>query len=266
VIAGLAFSFAATCAMGTLSLMARKVLFPAPRQKHSTAKGKPGVEVITLKGGTESWFLPAVSSSAGQKRRPVLIFTHGNGELIDHWLQEFREPTLWGIHVLLVEYPGYGRSEGTPTENSITQTMLAAYDYLSQRDDVDLDRVVAYGRSLGGGAAACLARERPLKALILESTFTSVRDLARSMMFPPFLILDPFDTKTTLREFSGGVLIIHGTEDEVIPFEHARELKAVAKDAKLISVTCGHNDCPTLWTHIGSFLQTQMDLPPGPTF
>ena len=75
--------------------------------------------------------------------------------------------------------PGYGRSAGSPSEKSITEAFLAAYDAITTRDDVDPSQVILFGRSLGGGAVCALSKYRPIKALILMSTFTSVRSMAK---------------------------------------------------------------------------------------
>ena len=123
-----------------------------------------------------------------------MLFTHGNGELIDYWPEEFDEPRRWGVGVLLVEYPGYGRSDGTPSETSITEGMLAAYDWARQQAHIDASRIIPYGRSLGGGAAAILSVERPVPALILESSFSSVAAFASGFGAPRFLVRDHFDS------------------------------------------------------------------------
>src|SRR5436190_6640416 len=81
----------------------------------------------------EAWLLPGAASGAA----PLLIYTHGNGELIDFWADRFEPIRAAGIHVLLVEYPGYGRSGGRPTEQRVTATLLAAYDRMAADPRVD---------------------------------------------------------------------------------------------------------------------------------
>ena len=114
----------------------------------------PTLEIIWLETGfgkVESWFIPAIEKPEG-KPAPIVIFAHGNAELIDSCPHEFTKLTRLGINVLLVEYPGYGRSAGSPSEKSITEAFLAAYDVITARDDVDPSQVILFGRSLGGGA------------------------------------------------------------------------------------------------------------------
>jgi fermentation-respiration switch protein FrsA (DUF1100 family) len=109
---------------------------------------------------------------------------------------------------------------------------------------VDAERVIAYGRSLGGGAAAQLAARRPVAGLVLVSSFSSVRDFARRYLVPPGLVRDPFDTVRVLRDFEGPVLIFHGRRDATIPYRHAEALARAAPGARLVSYDCAHNDCP----------------------
>ena len=183
-----------------------------------------------------------------------MIYTHGNGELIDDWVDGFEEPRGWGMNVLLVEYPGYGRSGGAPSERSIRAAMLAAYDWASARPEVDPKRIVGYGRSLGGGAMCALAAQRHLDALVLESTFTSVRAMAKRLGVPGFMVLDPFDNLARVREFDGPILFVHGTRDSIVPVDEARTLHAAAARSELELIACGHNDCVRPWPRVREFL------------
>jgi fermentation-respiration switch protein FrsA (DUF1100 family) len=131
--------------------------------------------------------------------------------------------------------------------------MRAAYDWLVRRPEVDPRRVVGYGRSLGGGAVCGLARERELAALVLESTFTSVRDVARGLGLPGFVVADPFESLSVVRGFAGPILLLHGERDEVIPFAHAERLHAAAPGSQLRRLACGHNDCPRPWSAVLPF-------------
>jgi hypothetical protein len=139
--------------------------------------------------------------------------------------------------------------------------MLAAYDWATARPDVDPKRVVAYGRSLGGGAACALARARHLDALVLESAFTSVRSMARRFRVPGFMVLDPFDNLSLVREFDGPILLVHGTRDAVVPVDEARALHAAAPRSELELLPCGHNDCPRPWPRVRDFLASHALLP-----
>lgn len=245
-----------------LFLFQRQILFPRYQIQAPSGIGKPisGLEKIwldTKEGTVEAWFLPPALSRS-EESAPAVIFAHGNAELIDFWPEELKKLTVLGIGVLLVEYPGYGRSQGTPSLKSITEAFVAAYDALVSRKDVDPCRIVLMGRSLGGGAVCTLAAERPSAALILLSTFTSVRAYASNFFVPGFLVLDPFDNLSVVSAFSGPILIIHGRHDNIIAYKHGMALYRAAQHAKMLTYDCRHNDCPpswdTFWKDVESFL------------
>jgi pimeloyl-ACP methyl ester carboxylesterase len=228
--------------------------FMYPGASIPTARGDSGsdlpfvesVELSTSVGPIEALFIPA--NRLGTARHPAVIFTHGNGELIGVWprpLSAFRE---LGLSVLIVEYPGYGRSPGTPSQGTIMETMVAAHDWLIARADVDGTRVVAMGRSLGGGPACGLAAIRPVAALILQSPFKSVAAMAAERFFlPGFLVRDRFDNEGILQSYDGPVLVLHGTRDSVVPYSHGEALASLASRGQLVSQDCAHNDCPPSW-------------------
>jgi fermentation-respiration switch protein FrsA (DUF1100 family) len=238
-----------------LFFMQRSLLFPAPLVAGAPARPADAEQVwlATAGGRVEAWLLPATEPTSAAS--PLIVFSHGNGELIDFWPAEFDEPRSWGAAVLLVEYPGYGRSSGHPSEASLAQTMLAAYDWARSRPDVDASRIVAYGRSFGGGAACLLAARRPVAALVLESAFTSVRPFARHFGAPAFLVRDPFDNLAVIRTYRGPVLLLHGSHDDIVAPSHSQALAAAAPRAELHLLSCGHNDCPREWELIHSFLE-----------
>lgn len=248
---------------GLLFLLQRQIMFPRGMipQPSPAANKIPGLEKIWLDtefGKIESWLLPPLSGrDAGPA--PVVIFGHGNGELIDFWPAELRQFGSLGIGLLLVEYPGYGRSAGSPSQVSIKATFIAAYDVLSSRKDIDASRIVLFGRSLGGGAVCALAAERPTAALILMSTFTSARSFAKRYLAPSFLVRDPLDNLSVVQKYKGPILIMHGRQDTVIPFSHGKELHKAAVRGKLIPYEAGHNDCPpdwkVFWQDIEAFLR-----------
>ena len=253
-------------AIGTLLLLAvvvllylaaacglqRRVLYPRP-PAGAPPPLPPSASQIAL-GPAADWDAFFLRPREAAEPFPVVLFTHGNGELIDDWLAPFGELPRAGVGVLLVEYPGYGRSGGSPTQQSITQAVVAGYDFLAAQPDVDARRVVAYGRSLGGGAACALARERPVAGLILESTFTSVRGLAPRFGMPGALVLDPFDNVSAVAQFELPILVLHGERYQLIPVEHGEAL-ARAAGIDLIRLPCGHNDCARPWAEVHAFLR-----------
>ena len=235
---------------GLLFVIQRRVLFPRHLiGRPSNNEDIPGLEKIWVEtsfGKIETWFLPQTAGRLTEPA-PAVIFAHGNGELIDFWPYELKKLNRLGIGVLLVEYPGYGRSKGSPSQKSITEAFTGAYDVLVTREDVDASKIVLLGRSVGGGAVCILAAKRPSAALILMSSFTSVRSFSSKYLVPDFLVRDPFDNLAVVRAYHGPVLVIHGKFDEVIPFSHGKTLFQEAKHGKIITYESGHNDCPPSW-------------------
>jgi pimeloyl-ACP methyl ester carboxylesterase len=236
-------------------LLQPRITFPRPplhaqRPDVLAAVGGESIWLDVDGQRVEAWLLPG----AARGPAPLLIHVHGNGELIDFWADAFTMLRAAGVHVLLVEFPGYGRSAGDPSEASVTAALVAAYDKVVTDPRVDAQRVVGYGRSLGGGAIAQLVARRAMAALILESSFTSLTDIIRRYYVPDVLIRNRFDTRAVLAAYRGPVLIIHGTTDGIIPVAHARALQAASPRATLQLLPCGHNDCPPQWELVLGFL------------
>ena len=210
----------------------------------------------------ESWFLPSLIDADAPA--PALVFAHGNGELIDHIVQFVEPARALGFAVLLVEFPGYGRSQGSPSRQSIMEAFEVGYDWLVEQDDVDCDKVVFFGRSMGGAVACELASARPGVALVLLSTFTDLPSMSTGFLLPGFLVRDRFDCAAILREHDGPVLIFHGDRDSMVPFHHGQGLYSVAKNAEFVELSCDHNDCPpetaAFWDTVTRFLESSAGL------
>jgi pimeloyl-ACP methyl ester carboxylesterase len=233
----------------------------------STVPSPPGTEamrITTARATVDALFLP--SSARGPQ--PVVIFTHGNGETIDNWLSALHGFQERGIGVLLVEYPGYGRSTGTPSEDSIRMALDAAYDRIATDPRVDRRRIFGFGQSLGGGAICLLARDRALRALILQSTFTSLDAFTSAYGAPAFLLRDHFDSLSTVRNFKGSVLVIHGRQDPLVPWSQGRQLAAAATHSTFRLYECGHlcwdPDHLPFWQDATPFLVSAGILPQSP--
>ncbi len=261
IIAIIAGIYATYC--GGVYVMQRQVLFPV--SQISRPETRPPIpvphEVIWLDmpfGRVEAWYLLPPDND-GKTPAPLAILAHGNGDLIDTCLPEAMGFIRLGMGALLVEYPGYGRSEGNPSQETIKQTFVAAYDRIITRPAVDPGRMVFYGRSLGGGAAGQLAEERPSAAMILVSTFTGVKSFAHRFFAPGFLVRDRFDNLSIVKDYREPILIFHGRRDETVPYAHGVKLSEAAPNAQLISYDCGHNDMPpdaeAFWGEIRRFLQ-----------
>ncbi len=236
----------------------RRLLYPAP-SLGLPATLPAGVEKMEFSDG---YGLLLTAAKHESDRRPVLIFAHGNGETAFLWHDQFGEILAAGVSVLLVEYPGYGGAPGKPSLGSITRAIVAAYDAIASRPDVDHDAIIAYGRSIGGGAAAILARERKVAVLGLESTFSSMSELVAEHGYPRFLLRDRYDNERIVGALRIPIFLHHGVHDTIIPLAHAERLERVAHDGILTTAGCGHNNCPRPWGAFLAFLRSK-PLPLG---
>jgi fermentation-respiration switch protein FrsA (DUF1100 family) len=244
---------------GTLAatwLIQRFATFPpAPRgAEREAALAEAGGERVWLDAAgarVEAWYLPPRN---GRGAAALLLYSHGIRELIDMHVAQFDRVRAMNIGVLKVEYPGYGRSSGAPSEASLTAALVAGFDWAARDPRIDARRIVGYGRSLGGGAIAQLAARRPLAALVLESTFANFEDVVMKYGVPRSLLINHFDTRAVLERFPGPVLLLHGTRDRTFDDANARVLAAASKHATLRLLDCGHADCPPQWELLRSFL------------
>ena len=197
-------------------------------------------------------------TASAQTPAPLVVFAHGNGELIDHWPTQLEPYLKLGCRSSSPSTAGMGARAGDPSEGAIAEDYAEFYDMVAARPDVDAAKIVVHGRSLGGGAACGLARQRPVAAVVLQSTFTSVPDVS-PWWAAPFLSLDPFDNLGCVREARVPILIAHGEKDRLIPVEHAHRLHDAAADSTLVLFDAGHNDCPpegsTFWSDVEALLE-----------
>ena len=170
---------------------------------------------------------------------------HGNAGNIEHRLGLARAFRRIGYSVLLFDYRGYGKSSGTPSEEGVYLDAEAAYDHVTGEQAVPSSKIVIYGESLGGGVAIELARRRECFALITESAFLSIRDVAaHHYRWLPvrWLARQRFDNVAKLPGIQRPYLAIHSSDDEIVPFSHAEGLFRVANEPKaLITTRGGHN-------------------------
>ncbi|HET8549654.1 MAG TPA: alpha/beta hydrolase [Bryobacteraceae bacterium] len=172
------------------------------------------------------------------------LYLHGNGGNITH--REAIVPVIAaaGSSVLLLEYRGYGRSDGRPSENGLYADADAGYDHLVARG-YDPRRIVIHGESLGTAVAVDLAARRPCAGLVLASPFTSAQAVAHRVLplLGPMLVWS-YNSKRKIRRVRAPVLVLHGDRDEVIDFEFGRELYEAAPEPKLFWRVTGaaHND------------------------
>jgi fermentation-respiration switch protein FrsA (DUF1100 family) len=265
---GLALTYVALVALAWL--FQERIAFPAPRApvpdpKRLGVTNGERIEVVT-KDGTEltGWYLaPTGKDGAGRggtgkesltspvpprpsPSSPALLWFYGNGENIASiWpiLRDFQPPRA---ALLVVDYPGYGGSQGQATEAAMYAAADAAYGALAARPDVDPKRIFVYGRSLGTAAATYTATAHPVAGLILESPFTSAGDMARDAypILPRFILRLSLDNRSRMTHVRCPVLLFHGTADRLVPTERGLEVAAAAPvpvEVVLIEGS-GHND------------------------
>lgn len=196
---------------------------------------------LTAKDGVNisGWFIPSQSS------RAVLLFCHGNGGNISHRLEKIMILNRLNLDVLIFDYRGYGKSKGRPSENGLYLDAEAAYDYLLNEKKIPPQRIIGYGESLGGAVIAELALRREFGSIIMESSFTSVADMAKTVapFIPGFVYKSRFDTLSKIKNIGYPKLILHSINDETVPFEQGRRLFNNAEEPKeFIEMQGGHND------------------------
>lgn len=185
------------------------------------------------------WYLPAGDA------RATLLFLHGNAGNISHRLDSLRLFNRLGLSVLILDYRGYGRSDGAPSEEGLLRDARAAWDHLVDARGETPDRIVVFGRSMGAAVAAALAAQRQPGALILESGFTSVPDLAAELYWwapVRWLARLRFPTRDALAAVRAPVLIVHSVDDDIVPFGHGEALYAAANEPKaMLRMRGDHN-------------------------
>ena len=196
------------------------------------------------------WFLAAI--------RPLptspltILFLHGNAGNISHRMEKLEIFRDLGLDTFIIDYRGYGRSEGKPNEEGTYRDAQAAYDYLTGRarppgaPHLDPRTVVVYGESLGAAVAVDLATKHPVGGVVIEEAFTSVGDVGQKMFpFLPvrWLVRNKYDTLSKIGHINAPLLIFHSHDDEIISFRYAERLLAAANDPKqLVKLRGGHND------------------------
>ena len=193
-----------------------------------------------------AWWYDA--ESEGGDTPPMILFLHGNAGDISHRTPIAEGLLREGLSVLLLEYRGYGSSGGKPSESGFGKDARAGREFLLGRGG-DPGRIVVLGRSMGGAVAAGLASREPVGGLVLESAFTSLGDMAKTLY--PFLpsvlfrrLKGRFSTVDLVKEVRVPVLVIHGAEDELVPLGMGKEILEAAHEPKdwMAVAGAGHND------------------------
>ncbi len=185
------------------------------------------------------WFIPCKRASF------TIIFFHGNAGNISDRLDKIALFHELGANTFIVDYRGYGKSDGTPSEQGLYKDATGAFDYLNTRKDIDPKRIIAYGASLGGVVAIDLAVKRDLAALIVDSSFTRAADMSKRIypFIPTFLLKTKMDSLSKIKKAVVPKIFLHSPDDEVVPYEMGKELYMNAAGPKSFLVINGnHND------------------------
>jgi len=186
-----------------------------------------------------AWFVPASS------RRPVVLFLHGNAGNVSHRLDKLVVIHGLGVSVMLLDYRGYGWSDGEPSEDGTYRDAAAAYEWIIDGRSQPAG-VLVYGESLGGTIGTDLAAHREVGGLVLESTPSSILAVARHHypVLPIGLLLTArYDALARIGAVTAPLLILHSIDDEIVPFAMAEEMFGAARSPKrLVKLRGGHND------------------------
>jgi fermentation-respiration switch protein FrsA (DUF1100 family) len=188
------------------------------------------------------WWMPTTAAEGIGH----ILFCHGNAGNVGDRVVTAGVLGAAGFDVLLFDYRGYGRSTGRPSERGTIRDGRAARTAMLRRPEVETDRVVLHGESLGGAVALRLAVEDAPAGLILQSTFTSVRDVARVHYpwIPQAVVPDAYPSLSLMGQLTAPLLVLHGEQDEIVPVTQGRALYEAASVPKRIGIlpALGHND------------------------
>ena len=187
------------------------------------------------------WLFPLEGES------PIILFCHGNAGNISHRLDNVRLLLDQGLQVFIFDYRGYGKSTGTPSETGLYTDGLAAYDYLVGERGVPPGQIVLFGRSLGAVVAIDMALKKGVGSLIMESAFTSTRDMAKNMglfRLISYFLPPHYNALEKISRVDVPMLIVHGERDKIVPFSMGQKLFEAAKMPKYFYPLnrAGHND------------------------
>ena len=230
-----------------LTLLQRQLIYAPNRQRPDPAEvavsGLHEVTVTTADGlRLLAWYVPPPDG------RPVIAYFHGNGGHIGYRHRRLERFVTAGYGALFPEYRGYGGNPGSPTEAGLYIDARAALDFLAAQG-IAPSRIVLYGESLGTGVAVQMASERSIGALVLETPYSSVADVAQARypIFPVRLLLkDPFDSKSRIGLVRAPILVMLAGRDTIVPIRFGQALYDAAPKPKELwtAPEAGHEDMP----------------------
>jgi len=184
------------------------------------------------------WFVPSKDATY------TILFLHGNGGNISHRLEKLKMLLDCKTNVFLVDYRGYGKSEGHPSEKKVYNDAQAFYNYLIQEKHMPPDKIIIYGESLGTAVAIDLASKNKTIGIILEGAFSSGKDMAKRIypFMPLFFFSNIFDSLSKIKKVKVKKLFIHSKNDEIVPYDLARKLYESSPQPKIfVDIIGGHN-------------------------
>ncbi|MBN3038554.1 MAG: alpha/beta hydrolase [Candidatus Omnitrophica bacterium] len=197
------------------------------------------IDVITEDGlRINGWFVP------GKDTKYTVLFCHGNGGNIGHRMEKLVYFYNLGLSSFIIDYRGYGKSQGSPSEKGLYADARAAYDYLLRKRKIPAEAIILYGESLGSAVVIHLAAEEKVGGLIIEGGFSRGRDMAKAIypFLPSFLFADSFDSLAKIGKVKAPKLFMHSKDDEVVPFILAKKLYDAADNPKhFAQLRGGHN-------------------------
>ena len=204
------------------------------------------------------WFLPSDDA------RYTFLFCHGNAGNIADRLYKLQALNQLGVNVFIFDYRGFGKSQGKPSEKGIYNDAMAAYDYLITQKAIHPDTIIAYGVSLGGAVAIDLCSKVPCAGLIVEGTFSSGKDMAKRIfpILPCYIFVNSYNSQSKISTMTIPKLILHSTDDEVVPSRLGKKLFGAAAGPKEFVELNGYHDDAffesngTYMTAIKNFLNT----------
>ncbi len=226
-----------------LSLAAKFLFFPVKMIEFYPSDLEIPHEEVRLKTddglNLHGWFFP------GKKPDRTLLYLHGNAGNIGDRLDKIQFLRRLGANIFIFDYRGYGGSEGTPSIDGVLQDTDTAFRFLTQTKKIPNEQIILFGESLGGALAVDLAHRETLAGVILESTFTTLREMAGAVyaFVPSLMVPDALRSLQLIRHIRAPLLIIHGEKDEIVPFEMAERLfQAAPHPKRLYKVVEGHHN------------------------
>lgn len=214
-----------------LFIAQRTLIYFPDKSKPAPVQGVDIVTVVTKDGQSlEAWYIPPAASD-----KPVIVLFHGNAGHYGHRIYKAQTYLSAGYGMLLAEYRGYGGNQGTISEQGFYHDGRAYIDWLLEIRNIDVGNIILYGESIGSGVAVQMAMEYDVKGVVLEVPFSSLIDIA-GPQYPyipvKYLLRDRYMNIEKIEKIDAPLLILHGREDQTIPFDSALKLFEAAKEPK----------------------------------